>query len=85
MRKVALIVLALGAASAIEPAVAQPRGGYPICLRVVGPDYYECAYTSFAQCNASASGRAAQCVLSPFVANASEPRPRGRRRPANYY
>ena len=85
MRKIALTILALGAISAIEPAAAQSRGNYPICLRVAGPDYYECAYTSMAQCRASASGRAAQCVVSPFLASAPDTVGRGRRRPSNYY
>jgi hypothetical protein len=31
--------------------------GYPFCLRAQGN--YECTYTTLAQCNASASGRAA--------------------------
>ena len=72
MRKTALIILALGAIAAIEPAGAQQRGNYPFCMRFVGADYYECSFTSMSQCNASASGRAAQCVVSPFVASAPE-------------
>ena len=68
-------LLALAAIFAIEPASAQTYGrGYPVCLHVYGPvTYYECAYTSIAQCNASASGRAAQCVLDPYFAYASAP------------
>jgi hypothetical protein len=39
---------------------------------VYGPiTYYECGYTSLAQCALSASGRAAQCVVNPYTANAS--------------
>ena len=74
MRVLALAILALGAATA-APAQAQtydPR--YPVCLHVYGPvTYYECGYTSIAQCNGSASGRAAQCVLNPYLAHASMP------------
>jgi hypothetical protein len=48
---------------------------------VYGPaTYYECRYTSLAQCNASASGRAAQCVLSPYAANAEIAAPYRRHR-----
>ena len=68
MRNLALAILAIGTASIVTPAAAQ---GYPVCLHVYGPaTYYECRYTSLAQCNASASGRSAQCVVNPYVANA---------------
>jgi Protein of unknown function (DUF3551) len=68
-------LIALAAASTAQPASAQTYGaGYPVCLHVYGPvTYYDCAYTSIAQCNASASGRAAQCVLDPYSAQASVP------------
>jgi len=68
-------LIAFAAASTIQPASAQTYGaGYPVCLHVYGPvTYYDCAYTSIAQCNASASGRAAQCVLDPYLAQASVP------------
>lgn len=72
MRLPALSILAIATASVASPAAAQTYAGYPVCLRVYGPvSYYECNYTSLAQCNASASGRAAQCVVSPYAANAS--------------
>jgi Protein of unknown function (DUF3551) len=75
-------LLALAAISAIEPASAQTYGqGYPVCLHVYGPvTYYECAYTSIGQCNASASGRAAQCVFDPYFAYASAPPVRASKR-----
>jgi Protein of unknown function (DUF3551) len=68
-------LIAVAAASAVQPASAQTYGaGYPVCLHVYGPvTYYDCTYTSIAQCNASASGRAAQCVLDPYFAQASVP------------
>lgn len=52
---------------------------YPVCLQVYqGREdfYFECAYTSLAQCNMSASGRAAQCVVNPYYAR---PVPRRKR------
>jgi hypothetical protein len=72
MRILALAILAIGTVSAAAPAVAQTYApGYPVCLHVYGPiSYYDCRYTSLPQCNASASGRAAQCVVNPYVANA---------------
>ena len=74
MRRLALAILAVGTMSVGGPAVAQTYSpGYPVCLHVYGPvTYYECRYTSLAQCNASASGRAAQCVLNPYVASAEQ-------------
>jgi len=75
MRIPALAILAIGTVS-IGPAAAQTYDpGYPVCLHVYsrGANYYECRYTSLPQCNASASGRAAQCVINPYFAGAEEP------------
>ncbi|CAN7553404.1 DUF3551 domain-containing protein [Bradyrhizobium sp. LjRoot220] len=74
MRILALATLVIGAISAATPAQAQTYGGsnYPICLHVFGQiSYYDCRYTSLAQCNQSASGRAAQCVTNPYAATAA--------------
>jgi uncharacterized protein DUF3551 len=72
MRSLALAVLAAGTLLAATPARAQTYAGAPVCLHVYGPaTYYECRYTSLAQCNATASGRAAQCVVNPYFANAN--------------
>src|SRR4029079_12961701 len=81
MRILALAILAIGTISAAAPARAQTYGaGYPVCLHVYGPiTYYECSYTSLPQCNASASGRSAQCVVNPYFANAYQDRPIRRR------
>ena len=74
MRILALAIFAIAAASAAAPAQAQtydPR--YPVCLHVMGRiSYYECSYTSLPQCNMSASGRSAQCVINPYFAHASQ-------------
>ena len=72
MRIPALAILTIAAALTATPAPAQtydPK--YPVCLQVYQgfTDYYfECAYTSMAQCQMSASGRAAQCVVNPYYA-----------------
>jgi hypothetical protein len=72
MRSLALAILATATVSVASPAAAQTYAGYPVCLHVYGPiTYYECNYTSLPQCNASASGRSAQCVINPYAANAS--------------
>jgi Protein of unknown function (DUF3551) len=82
MRNLAWAILAIATVSVAGPAAAQTYGsGYPVCLHVYGPiSYYECNFASLAQCNASASGRAAQCVGNPYFANAYvEPGRRQRR------
>ena len=73
MRISALAGLALATMFVALPASAQTYGGgYPVCLHQYGPaTYYDCSYTSIAQCNASASGRGAQCTTNPYLANAS--------------
>ena len=71
MRILALAALAAGTLLGAPTALAQTYAGAPVCLHVYGPvTYYECRYTSLAQCNATASGRAAQCELNPYFANA---------------
>lgn len=58
--------------SLAAPAQAQtydPK--YPVCLQVFQSmvDYYfECGYTSIPQCQMSASGRNATCVVNPYYA-----------------
>jgi hypothetical protein len=61
----------------VTPASAQTYGqGYPVCLHVYGPaTYYDCSFNSIAQCQATAAGRAAQCVVSPYAANADMDQP----------
>ena len=74
MRIPILAILAIAAASAASPAQAQTYDpNYPVCLHVYGRiSYYECSYTSLPQCNMSASGRSAQCVINPYYAYASQ-------------
>ena len=72
----ALMACAAASTTGAQPAAAQTYDpAYPVCLHVYtrGANYYECRYTSLPQCNASASGRAAQCVINPYFASAGEP------------
>ena len=87
MRIPALAILAIATVSVAGPAAAQTYApGYPVCLHVWGPaNYYECRYNSLAQCNASASGRAAQCVINPYFASAEAPMGRPYRRHRSVY
>jgi hypothetical protein len=65
-------ILLIGVVSAAPPAHAQTYDpNYPVCLQKYGLcSYIDCSYTSLAQCNASASGRGAQCLTNPFFAQA---------------
>jgi hypothetical protein len=75
MRILAFAILAIGTVS-IWPVAAQTYDpAYPVCLHVwsKGANYYECGYTSLPQCNASASGRGAACVINPYFAGARAP------------
>jgi len=69
----AMALTIFGAMVALSaPAQAQaydPK--YPVCLQVYDDFthyYFECSYTSMPQCQASASGRYAQCVINPYYA-----------------
>ena len=75
MRILALTILTITTFLTAAPARAQTYGpAYPVCLHVWGPlNYYECRYTSLPQCNASASGRAAQCMINPYFASGRVP------------
>src|SRR5215203_4170692 len=82
MRILALAILAVATVSAAPPARAQtydPK--YPVCLQVNkgwNDYYFECSYTSLAQCNISASGRSAYCLVKPCYTGAKSPGRRGR-------
>ena len=85
MRILALAVLVIGAASAGGQAQAQTYNpAFPVCMHVViwgGSSYEDCSFDTIAQCQMSASGRAAQCSLNPFYAGAAAgPRRSDRRR-----
>jgi hypothetical protein len=88
MRILALAILAIGTVS-IGPAAAQKYDpAYPVCLHaygLAGFNYYDCSYTSLPQCNASASGRAAQCDINPYFAGSEDPRERHFRRHPRVY
>jgi len=57
---------------------------YPVCLQIyqggIADYYFECHYRTMAQCQMSASGRAAQCVVNPYYAQAQGPSARKRYR-----
>ncbi|MBV9566220.1 MAG: DUF3551 domain-containing protein, partial [Bradyrhizobium sp.] len=88
MRAAIWSILATAAVLATAPAQAQTYDpNYPVCLQVyrsMVDFYFECGYTSMAQCQASASGRSASCVVNPYYAGPrAKPGPR-RKRPHQY-
>ncbi|MBN8978324.1 MAG: DUF3551 domain-containing protein [Rhizobiales bacterium] len=78
MRALTLAVLAAGMMAAAASAPVEARE-YRFCLQ--SPETGipgDCSYQTYAQCNASASGRRAYCNLNPRYAFSDPERP-GRR------
>ena len=85
MRK---LVLALLGAGGLALSVAAPAGAvgtrYPFCLQGDDqPGLSNCTFTSYEQCQASASGRRLWCVANPYYQGDGDAPPayRGRGRP----
>lgn len=82
MRNLMLAMLALSAAAAGALAGSSPAAAYdyPYCLQGRGIGIPgECAYSTYAQCMASASGRALSCNINPRVAFGQQRRARAYR------
>ena len=76
MRGLGAMIVTMAMISAAAPARAQTYDpNYPACMQVYqrGGGYIACGFTSMAQCQASASGRAAQCLVNPYYAGAQRP------------
>jgi hypothetical protein len=84
------IFLGLAAASGLAMVGAAPAEAvgsrYPFCLQGDEfPGLSNCTFTSYQQCQASASGRFLYCVANPFFAGGGEPRVYRERRPPPGY
>ncbi|NVN86340.1 MAG: DUF3551 domain-containing protein [Rhodopseudomonas sp.] len=80
MRKMMVSGVAGFGLMVLAGSLAHADSSAPVCLHVYGPvSYDECRYTSIAQCQVSASGRPASCIVNPFYA---EPQGRRQRRGA---
>jgi hypothetical protein len=80
MRLLAWTILSIAALS-VAPVQAQTFGSaFPVCIQTYGitGNAIDCSYASMDQCRASASGRAAQCIVNPYYA--AEPARRKLRR-----
>ncbi len=68
MRKLWVALLAAGGLAIIGAAPAHAVGTrYPFCIQ--GDDYpglSNCTFTSYQQCQATASGRLLQCIENPY-------------------
>jgi hypothetical protein len=81
MRNLALALLAGLAIVGSAPAHAV-GSRYPFCMQGNdAPGLSDCSYTSYAQCQATASGRFLYCVQNPYY-NSGDQRPSRGRYPA---
>ncbi len=82
MRKLVLTMLALSAAGVAALATSAPAAAYdyPWCVQGRGVGIPgDCSYQTYAQCEASASGRALYCNSNPRAALNQMPQRRARR------
>jgi len=73
MRAIGTLLLAISTVLAVPPARAQTYDpAYPVCLQRygIGGSSISCRYASLTQCQAVASGRAAQCITNPYYGKA---------------
>jgi len=89
MRKLGWLIFS-GTMLAVVPAYAQTYDPhFPVCMKVIvwgGGEYNDCSFTSLSQCAASASGRAASCLINPyFTSPGTQPTGRAVRRYQRIY
>ncbi len=68
MRHAVLALLAIGGLAAIDARPAEAVGTrYPFCIQGdEQPGLSNCTFTSYEQCQATASGRRLWCIENPF-------------------
>jgi hypothetical protein len=83
MRNLILALLAAGGVAVIGAAPAQAVGTrYPFCMQGQdAPGLSDCKYTSYQQCQATASGRFLYCIENPYYNAGGDADPRGYRGP----
>lgn len=81
MRSTLLALALLGAGFAVSSAPAQARD-YPFCLlgRDTAGGLGDCRYSTYQQCQATASGTYNSCYANPYFAYSEEPVYQTRRR-----
>ena len=87
MRNIVLALLAAGGLAVAGLTPAEAVGSrYPFCLQGNdSPGLSNCTFTSYQQCQATASGRFLYCVANPFYAGGGESRVYRERRPPPGY
>jgi hypothetical protein len=87
MRKAMLMMAAATGLGLAAMAPAHAVGSrYPFCLQGNdSPGLSNCTFTSYQQCQATASGRFLYCVANPFYGGGAEPRVYRERRPPPGY
>jgi hypothetical protein len=85
MRHVILVLLSAAGLAALGTLPAEAVGTrYPFCIQGdEQPGLSNCTFTSYEQCQATASGRRLWCLANPYYVGASDDRyaHRGRGRP----
>ena len=83
MRHLTLALLAAGGLAVVGTAPAAAVGTrYPFCMPGdYAPGLSDCSYTSYEQCQATASGRRLWCIENPFYNPGGDYDPRGYRGP----
>jgi hypothetical protein len=86
MRVALLGLMAIVTVSAIDMTPAEAQN-YPFCIK--GRDYAsgvgDCSFTSYQQCQASASGRIAYCDVNPYYESYAGVETRHRRKRHHHY
>jgi Protein of unknown function (DUF3551) len=82
MRRAILAALTASGLAALCAAPAEAVGSrYPFCIQGdMYPGLSNCTFTSYEQCQATASGRFLTCIANPYFVGESEP-PRAAYRP----
>jgi len=86
MRGYLLALAVLGAGFAVQSAPAEARD-YPFCLqgRDTAGGLGDCRYSTYQQCQATASGTYNSCYANPYVAYSEQPVYEPRRRVRRSY
>jgi len=84
----ALMAVVMMTAIDAMPATASPAGSFPFCIKGCSfggsGGVGDCSFTSYAQCQATASGLAATCSSNPYFSKA-ELQPNRSRMPRRRY
>jgi Protein of unknown function (DUF3551) len=76
MRWSSTALIAIGLMTTIDAASAAP-GSSPFCIQGCdfGGGLGDCSFSSYAQCQAAASGRDASCAANPYFNATAAPQP----------